>query len=133
MLNRTRIKEIFNRESSGGQVLVQGWVKTKRSSGAVSFLQISDGSTLKDLQIVVEPSLSGYEQVDNINTGCSVSVVGELVPSQGKGQKYEVQATNDLKKWNLVDTIEGTGLEIMFTDYREALFERQYYRVKVKN
>ena len=92
MLNRTRIKEIFNRESSGGQVLVQGWVKTKRSSGAVSFLQISDGSTLKDLQIVVEPSLSGYEQVDNINTGCSVSVVGELVPSQGKGQKYEVKA-----------------------------------------
>ena len=50
-----------------------------------------------------------------------------------KGQKYEVQATNDLRKWNLVDTIEGTGLEIMFTDYREALFLRQFYRVKVKN
>ena len=50
-----------------------------------------------------------------------------------KGQKYEIQATDDLKKWNLVDTIEGTGSEIMFTDYREALFERQYYRVKVKN
>jgi hypothetical protein len=44
-----------------------------------------------------------------------------------------VQATNDLRKWNLVDTIEGTGLEIMFTDYREALFIRQFYRVKVKN
>ena len=50
-----------------------------------------------------------------------------------KGQKYEVQATNDLKKWNLVDTIEGTGLEIMFTDSREALFLLQFYRVKVKN
>ena len=50
-----------------------------------------------------------------------------------KGLKYEVQATNDLRKWNLVDTIEGTGLEIMFTDYREALFLRQFYRVKVKN
>ncbi|MCH2579464.1 MAG: hypothetical protein MK003_14065, partial [Pseudomonadales bacterium] len=50
-----------------------------------------------------------------------------------KGQIYEVQATNDLRKWNLVDTIEGTGLEIMFTDYREALFLRQFYRVKVKN
>ena len=47
-----------------------------------------------------------------------------------KGQKYEVQATNDLRKWNLVDTIEGTGSEMMFTDYREALFERQYYRVR---
>lgn len=50
-----------------------------------------------------------------------------------KGQKYEVQATNDLRNWNLVVTIEGTGLEIMFTDYREALFLRQFYRVKVKN
>ena len=50
-----------------------------------------------------------------------------------KGQKYEVQATNDLRKWNLVDTIEGTGLEIEFTDYREALFLRQFYRVKVMN
>ena len=92
MHNRNRIKEILNRESSGGQVLVQGWVKTKRSSGSVLFLQISDGSTLKDLQIVVEPSLPGYEIVENINTGCSVSIIGELVPSQGKGQKYEVKA-----------------------------------------
>ena len=50
-----------------------------------------------------------------------------------KDQKYEVQATNDLRNWNLVVTIEGTGLEIMFTDYREALFLRQFYRVKVKN
>ena len=50
-----------------------------------------------------------------------------------KGQKYEVQATKDLRKWNLVDTIEGTGLEIVFTDYREALFLRQFYRVKVMN
>ena len=50
-----------------------------------------------------------------------------------KSQIYEVQATNDLRKWNLLDTIEGTGLEIMFTDYRKALFLRQFYRVKVKN
>ena len=50
-----------------------------------------------------------------------------------KGQKYEIQAADDLKKWNLVDTIEGTGSEMMFTDYREALFERQYYRVNVKD
>ena len=50
-----------------------------------------------------------------------------------KGHKYEVQTTNDLRKWNLVDTIEGTGLEIIFTDYRKAFFQRQYYRVKLKN
>ena len=50
-----------------------------------------------------------------------------------KGQKYEVQSTNDLSTWNFVDTIEGTGLEMMFTDYREALFLRQFYRLKVKD
>ena len=92
MLNRNRVKEILNREASGGQVLVQGWVKTKRSSGSVSFLQVSDGSTLKDLQIVIEPSLPNYEIVEGINTGCSISVAGELVSSEGKGQKFEVKA-----------------------------------------
>ena len=92
MLNRNRVKEILNREASGGQVLVQGWVKTKRSSGSVSFLQVSDGSTLKDLQIVIEPSLPNYEIVESINTGCSISVAGELVSSEGKGQKFEVKA-----------------------------------------
>jgi len=96
MLNRNRVKEILNREASGGQVLVQGWVKTKRSSGSVSFLQVSDGSTLKDLQIVIEPSLPNYEIVESINTGCSISVAGELVSSEGKGQKFEVKA-NELK------------------------------------
>ena len=96
MLNRNRVKEILNREASGGQVLVQGWGKTKRSSGSVSFLQVSDGSTLKDLQIVIEPSLPNYEIVESINTGCSISVAGELVSSEGKGQKFEVKA-NELK------------------------------------
>ena len=96
MLNRNRVKEILNREDPGGQVLVQGWVKTKRSSGSVSFLQVSDGSTLKDLQIVIEPSLPNYEIVESINTGCSISVAGELVSSEGKGQKFEVKA-NELK------------------------------------
>ena len=96
MLNRNRVKEILNREASGGQVLVQGWVKTKRSSGSVSFLQVSDGSTLKDLQIVIEPSLPNYEIVESINTGCSISVADELVSSEGKGQKFEVKA-NELK------------------------------------
>ena len=96
MLNRNRVKEILKREASGGQVLVEGWVKTKRSSGSVSFLQVSDGSTLKDLQIVIEPSLPNYEIVESINTGCSICVAGELVSYEGKGQKFEVKA-NELK------------------------------------
>ncbi|MCY4365646.1 MAG: asparagine--tRNA ligase [Chloroflexi bacterium] len=90
---RTRVKDILDRESAGGQVLVQGWVKTRRSSGAVSFIQISDGSTLKDLQIVVEPSSPDFALVETLNTGCSISVVGELLESEGRNQKYEINAS----------------------------------------
>ena len=91
-MQRSRVKDILNREAAGGEVLVQGWVKTRRSSGAVSFVQISDGSTLKDLQIVIEQSSPHYALVELLNTGCSVSVIGELTESQGRGQRYEVKA-----------------------------------------
>ena len=92
-MHRSKVKEILARDSAGGQVLIQGWVKTRRSSGAVSFIQISDGSTLRDLQVVVQESLPDYALAESLTTGCSISVVGELVQSQGKGQKYEVQAS----------------------------------------
>ncbi|MFQ5918233.1 MAG: OB-fold nucleic acid binding domain-containing protein, partial [Candidatus Binatia bacterium] len=91
-MRRTKIKDILSRESAGGEVLVQGWVKTRRSSKAVSFIQISDGSTLRDLQIVVNEDLPDYKLVDSLATGCSVSIWGDLVDSLGKGQKYEVLA-----------------------------------------
>ncbi|MDE2940641.1 MAG: asparagine--tRNA ligase [Chloroflexota bacterium] len=92
-MQRTRVKDILNRETPGGEVLVQGWVKTCRSSGAVAFIQISDGSTLTDLQIVVEPSSPDFALVESLTTGCSVSAQGELVESQGRNQKYEVNAS----------------------------------------
>ena len=99
-MQRTRIKDILNRETAGGEVLVQGWVKTFRSSGAVSFIQLSDGSTLGDLQIVVEEATHNYSLAASLNTGCSISVTGELVASLGRGQKYEVKATDlELLGW----------------------------------
>ena len=91
-MRRSRIKELLDRDSAGGQVLVQGWVKTKRSSKTVTFLQVSDGSTLRDLQVVLDETLPDYHLVDSLSTGCSVSLEGTLVDSPGKGQKYEVQA-----------------------------------------
>ncbi len=101
-MRRTRIKDILSRDSAGGEVLVQGWVKTRRSSKTVSFIQISDGSTLGDLQVVVDQSLPNYSLVESLSTGCSVSVVGTLVDSPGKGQKYEVQA-RELEVLGLAD------------------------------
>jgi hypothetical protein len=48
------------------------------------------------------------------------------------GKGYVVEATDDLSKWNLVERLTGTGSAVQFTDKREALFERQYYRVRVE-
>ena len=89
---RVKVKDILQREEAGGEVLVQGWVKTRRSSKNVAFMQINDGSTMKDLQVVMEETLPDYGLVDSLTTGCSVSVVGDLVESPGKGQRYEVRA-----------------------------------------
>ena len=89
---RTKIRELLQREAAGGDVLVQGWVKTRRSSKSVSFIQVSDGSSLQDIQVVADASLPNFQEVDSLTTGCSVSVVGSLVESPARGQRYEIQA-----------------------------------------
>ena len=91
-MRRSRVKSILNREHAGGDVLIQGWVRTRRTSRSVSFIQVSDGSTLSDIQVVADEGLPGYEMIQSLTTGCSVSVVGALAESPGKGQKYEIQA-----------------------------------------
>jgi len=91
-MQRSKIKDIFAQGQAGGDVLVQGWVKTRRSSKSVTFVQITDGSTLQDLQIVIDEENTDHDSASGLTTGCSVSVEGVLVESPGQGQKYEVQA-----------------------------------------
>ena len=91
-MRRTRIREILSSESPCGEALVQGWVKTRRSSRSVTFVQVNDGSTLRDLQVVVNEGDSHYALANSLTTGCSVSILGDVVESQGKGQQYEIQA-----------------------------------------
>ena len=93
-MQRTKIKDILGRETAGGDVLVQGWVKTRRTSKSVSFIQVNDGSTLSDIQVVADDTLSNYQVIELLTTGCSVSVTGALADSPGKGQRYEIQATS---------------------------------------
>ncbi len=93
-MQRSKIKDLLSRDSAGGEVQIQGWVKTRRSSKSVAFLQVSDGSTLADLQVVADQNLPNFSLVDSLNTGCSVTVYGTLAESPGKGQKYEIQATS---------------------------------------
>ena len=60
-MQRSKIKDIFKQEQAGGGVLVQGWVKTRRSSKSVTFVQITDGSTLQDLQIVIDEDNADHD------------------------------------------------------------------------
>ena len=91
-MQRTRISEIFSSDAPFGEALVQGWVKTRRTSRAVTFVQVNDGSTLRDLQVVVGEDSPAYSVANSLTTGCSVSVTGNVVESQGKGQRFEIQA-----------------------------------------
>ena len=73
-------------------IQVQGWVRTRRDSKDFSFIELNDGSSLKNLQVIARNSLPNYSEIQKLTTGASVRVQGGLVPSQGKGQKWELVA-----------------------------------------
>jgi len=82
------------RQSIGREVVLQGWVRTRRDSKAgFSFLEINDGSCFGNVQVLAEASLPNYEsEIKHLSPGCSVSVTGLVKASPGKGQPTEVQA-----------------------------------------
>ena len=91
-LKRTKIVDIFAPELVGEQVCVKGWVRTRRGNKHVQFIALNDGSTIKNLQIVIDLEKFSEEELKPITTGSSLHVEGTLVASQGKGQTVEVQA-----------------------------------------
>ena len=92
-MNRTEIVTLLASESERESILAQGWVRTRRDSKDFFFLELNDGSCLKNLQAVVTRDVPNFEELKAISTGASVSVVGKLIASQGKGQSWEIQAT----------------------------------------
>ena len=92
MLKRTKIVKLLASESEQPQVLVKGWVKTRRDAKDFSFVEINDGSCLKNMQVIANNNLPNYEEIKKLTTGSSVAVKGKLVASQGGSQKYEVVA-----------------------------------------
>ena len=85
------IKKVFDQKPVDQVIIVKGWVKSFRQSKKFSFLVLNDGTTQKDLQIIVDGTLSNYEDVIKLTLGSSVEVEGLLVASQGK-QPVEMQA-----------------------------------------
>ncbi|MDP3914189.1 MAG: asparagine--tRNA ligase [Bacteroidota bacterium] len=92
-MKRLKIKEIIGGELIGTQVLVKGWVRTKRGSKNVNFIALNDGSTIHNLQVVADVEKFGEEFLKDINTSASLAIIGDLVASQGSGQAVELNAT----------------------------------------
>ena len=92
MLKRTKIKQLLASDSTIDEVLLKGWVKTKRDSKDFSFIEINDGSCLKNMQVIANNTLSNYNDIKKLTTGSSVAVNGSLVESAGGKQKFEVVA-----------------------------------------
>ncbi len=98
-LTRTRIVELFAKKPFGTTVKVKGWVRTRRGNKQVGFIALNDGSTIKNLQIVIDLEKFDEETLKPVTTGACICATGKLVESQGKGQEAEMQA----------DTIEVYG------------------------
>ena len=90
-MKRTKIKALLAMEP-GVEVLVKGWVRTKRGNKQVKFIALNDGSTINNVQIVAEAELFSEELLKNVTTGASLAVRGLLVPSIGSGQAVEIKA-----------------------------------------
>ncbi len=96
-MKREKIIDLFKKaELIGTEVTVMGWVRTRRGNKHVQFVALNDGSTVRNIQIVLDMARFSDEQLKPITTGSALRVDGRLVESMGKGQTVEVQADNVL-------------------------------------
>ena len=94
MSKRVEIKKIFSEDYVEKEVKISGWVRSVRNSKKFSFVVLNDGSCQNSLQIVADLGIEGYEQLADVLTGACLSITGKVVPSQGKGQSVEMQASS---------------------------------------
>lgn len=93
-MNKRRIIEVLRHGQADDQVMVQGWLRTKRTLKDFSFVEVNDGSSLANLQVVLDGSLADYDRLlSQLQTGAALVVEGKLAPSPGKGQRVELKAT----------------------------------------
>ena len=90
-MKHTRVKSLLNSVSTISEVNAKGWVRTFRNN---QFIALNDGSTLENIQCVVDFENTPEETLKRITTGAAISVTGSLIESQGAGQKFEIQVKN---------------------------------------
>jgi asparaginyl-tRNA synthetase len=93
MPTRTLIKHALAATEPREQIVLGGWVRTRRDNKGFSFLELNDGSCLAGIQVVADAGIPGYERIAEFTTGASAMVEGALVASPAAGQKWEVKAT----------------------------------------
>ncbi len=104
-MKRTEIIEALGMQASDTEINVKGWVRTKRGSKNVAFIALNDGSTLKNLQLVVDLEKIPESELALMHTGASVSANGLLIPSAGSGQSVEL-AVNSIELLGAADPDE---------------------------
>jgi asparaginyl-tRNA synthetase len=92
-MEHTLVKELLNAASIGKHAIAKGWVRTKRGNKNVAFVALNDGSTIHNLQLVIDPNQMGEELLKRISTGACIRAAGNIVASQGSGQATEMQVT----------------------------------------
>lgn len=79
----------------GHEVTIKGWIRTIRNQKTFTFIEVNDGSTLSNFQIILTPEVAGYDKLlPNLSTGCSVAATGTIVESPGREQALEMQASS---------------------------------------
>lgn len=99
---RMLIKEALNVSEAMDSITICGWVRTRRDSKGFSFIEINDGSCLANLQCIIDHDTEAYAALGIANTGSAIKVVGQLLASPGKGQKWEVRA-REIHVYGLAD------------------------------
>lgn len=91
-MQKITIRQVNQDKIALGNYIVEGWVRTHRQSKNVSFIEVADGTSVKGLQLVISPTLEGYQEIaQRVTTGAAISAEGQLTASPAKGQKYEFQ------------------------------------------
>ena len=93
MMKRTKVKQLLSDPLLGSDVLVKGWVRTKRGNKNIIFIALNDGSTINNIQVVADAATFDENLLKDITTGACIAVTGKLIESQGQGQNVEINAS----------------------------------------
>lgn len=91
MMNLSKVKEIYDSPSIDSEINLGGWVRAFRAN---KFIELNDGSTIKNIQCVIDDGLIDEDIIKRISVGCSLIITGILVNSIGKGQSFEINVSD---------------------------------------